>query len=102
MSVLCVLTLNSKYTSLITLLWRGVDIQLSLPTWRTELTTKAVQAARLKFPIQLEVKAKELIREMEFSPLNLCVIQAIGNLGESNKATTHGENIFMPPTAFQC
>jgi len=38
---------------------------------------------------------------MEFSPLNPCVIQAIGNLGASNKATTHGENIFVPPTASQ-
>lgn len=63
---------------------------------------KPVQASGLRFPTQLEVKTKELVREMEFSPLNFCVAQNIGNLGESNKATTHGENIFMPPTAFQC
>lgn len=60
------------------------------------------QASSLRFPIQLEVKTKEFVREMEFSPLNFCAAQNIGNLGESNKATTHGENIFMPPTAFKC
>jgi len=59
-SVFAVLTPSSRYTSLITLLWRAVDIQLSLPSWRRQLTTKAVEAASLRFPIQLELKAKEV------------------------------------------
>lgn len=67
-----------------------------------EKKKKNMLASRLRFPIQLEVKTKELVRKMEFSPLNFCVAQNTGNLGESNKATTHRENIFMPPTAFQC